>query len=159
MYKIGDYIVYKRDICKISEIKQIRGVDYYIVSPLIDESLKISLPSSSDLIRTVIKPEDAVMMIENIRDISILTATNDKALENIYKKLIISDSCEDLMSVIKTTYLRNKNRIDTGKKCGSVDSYYFEEAEKKLYAEFSVALGLSIEQVREYIINSINKLD
>ena len=121
--------------------------------------MKISLPSSSDLIRTVIKPEDAVMMIENIRDIPILTATNDKALENIYKKLIISDSCEDLISVIKTTYLRNKNRIDTGKKCGSVDSYYFEEAEKKLYAEFSVALGLSIEQVREYIINSINKLD
>lgn len=157
MYKINDYIVYKRDICKISEIKQIKGIDYYIVSPVIDDSLTISLPVDSELIRSVIKPEEAVMMIENIKDIPILSATNDKALENIYKKLIISDSCSDLISVIKTTYLRNKNRTDTGKKCGSVDSYYFEEAEKKLYAEFSIALGLSIEQVREYIIDSINK--
>lgn len=157
MYKIGDYIVYKRDICKISEIKQIRGVDYYIVSPVIDESLKVSLPVSSDLIRTVIKPEEAVSIIEHIDEITILTATNDKALENIYKKLIISDSCIDLISVIKTTYLRNKNRIDNGKKCGSVDTYFFEEAEKKLYTEFSLALGLSVDQVREYIINSINK--
>lgn len=157
MYKINDYIVYKRDICKISEIKQIRGIDYYIVSPVIDDSLKISLPVDSELIRSVINPEEAVIMIENIKDIPILSATNDKALENIYKKLIISDSCKDLISVIKTTYLRNKNRTDTGKKRGSVDSYYFEEAEKKLYAEFSIALGLSVEQVREYIINSINK--
>lgn len=157
MYKINDYVVYKRDVCIVSDIKTLRGNLYYMISPIDDSSLKISLPVDSDMIRPIISPEDAVKMIENVSDIPVISTTNDKALEQAYKKYIISDSCIDLIRIIKTTYLRNKKRSDTGKKLGSVDSYYYEEAEKKLYNELSLSLRLTKEQVKEYLISSINK--
>ena len=44
---------------------------------------------------------------------------------------------EDLIKIIKTTYLRNKERIDNNKKIGGTDDEYFKQAEKYLYNEFS----------------------
>ena len=43
MFKIGDIIVYKKDVCKIKEIKEkfINDLDYYVLEPIDYDSLKI----------------------------------------------------------------------------------------------------------------------
>ena len=35
---------------------------------------------------------------------------------------------EDLIKIIKTTYLRNKERLDNNKKTTDKDNYYFNQA-------------------------------
>lgn len=66
---------------------------------------------------------------------------------------------EDLIKIIKTTYLRNDYRIKNGKRVSEKDSIYFNMAEKRLYNELSISLNLSFNETKEYIINKLNNVD
>jgi len=50
MYKVDDYIVYRKDVCKIVGIKHndLNNKDYYILVPVSDESLKIDVPIDNE---------------------------------------------------------------------------------------------------------------
>ena len=79
-----------------------------------------------------------------------------KSLESIYKNLLLSGDHEDLIKIIKTTYLRNKERIEKSKKTTDKDVYYFNLAEKYLYQEFQVILGLTYDETKEFVIKSVS---
>ena len=160
MYKIGDLLVYKKDVCVVEEIKQkyIKDLDYYILTPLIDKSLKIQIPTNSKTIRNLITKDKVKEIINYIPQIEIIKSES-KILENEYKQLMQSGTHEDLIKIIKTTYLRNKERLDNNKKTTDKDNYYFNQAEAYLYNEFSVVLNLTYEKTKEYIISEVNKLN
>lgn len=46
MYKIGEYVVYRHDVCIIKEIKENKliGNTYYVMTPVDDDSLIIEIP-------------------------------------------------------------------------------------------------------------------
>ena len=157
MYKINDYVVYKKDVCKIADIKEKKGELYYLLVPVSDNSLKIDLPVNNEqiFIRSLISKEEVDEIIKHIPDVSILTSTNN-LLENNYKELLRDGSFESLIKIIKTAYLRNKEREENNKKKSDRDTYYLELAEKYLYTEFSIVLGLSFDETKEYIISKIN---
>lgn len=159
MYKLGDLLVYKKDVCVVDEVKvkYIRDIDYYILTPINDKSLKIQIPTNSNAIRNLISKERVDEIIKLIPTIEIIKS-DSKNLENEYKQLMQSGTHEDLIKIIKTTYLRNKERLDNNKKTTDKDNYYFNQAESYLYSEFSVVLNLSYEETKEYIINEVNKL-
>ena len=159
MFKIGEYVIYKRDLCKIKEIKEkyFNGVDYYVLESNNDSSLTISVPADTKLLRGLISKADLDKLIEKIPSINIVN-NNSRMIENEYKKLIESSSYDDLITIIKTAYLRNKERIDNNKKIAEKDNYYFEKAEMLLYSEFSVVLGLSFEETKNYVMNKIQEM-
>ena len=157
MYKVNDYVVYKKDVCKITDIKEKKGELYYNLVPVSDNSLKIDLPVNNEqvLIRSLISREEVDEIINKMPDISILTSTNNM-LENNYKELLRDGSFQSLIKIIKTAYLRNKEREENNKKKSDRDEYYLGLAEKYLYTEFSIVLGLSFDETREYIIAKIS---
>lgn len=159
MFKKGDLLVYQKDVCIVEEIKTkyIKDMDYYILSPLTDKSLKIQIPTTSTAIRKLITKDRVENIIHNIKSIDILKI-DSKNLENEYKQLMQSGTHEDLIKIIKTTYLRNKERLDNNKKTTDKDNHYFNQAELYLYNEFSVVLGLSYEDTKKYIIEKVSKL-
>lgn len=69
MYKINDVVVYKRDLCKIINIKknQFTNLDSYIMMPISDNSLKIEVPLDNNLpyIRSVISTDEANNLINS----------------------------------------------------------------------------------------------
>lgn len=158
MYKTNDFIMYKREVCKIKSLKEkyMNNQDYYQISPLHDESLLINVPVSSATIRPLISKTKALNIIDNIKNIPPIDS-NDKNLENIYKELLTGENEEDLIKIIKTTYLRNKKKLDEGKKATSKDTDYFNIAEKLLYTELAAALNISKEECKEFIIEKITK--
>lgn len=153
MYKIGDYIVYKRDVCKIKDIKD----SNYVLNPIDDETLTIRLPQSNNLIRQIISKKESEELIKKIPNIDIIKV-NDKLLENEYKNLLNSGKLEDLVKIIKTTYLRNEDRINNRKKIGEKEDNYFKKSEKLLYNEISISLNLSYEETKKYIKERVEKL-
>ena len=160
MYNKGDLLVYKKEVCEVDEVKTKyhKDMDYYILAPITDKSLKIQIPTNSNAIRNLITKEKLEEIIKSIPSIEIIK-TESKNLENNYKQLMQNGTHEDLIKIIKTTYLRNKERIDNNKKTTDKDNYYFNQAELYLYNEFSIVLGLSYEETKEYIINEVNKLN
>ena len=149
------YIVYERDVCLIEEVKgkYIKGVDYSILRPLNDKTLKISVPVNSKLLRNLISLEDANKLIDNMKSIEVIE--DNKQIENEYKRLLDTGELSDLVKIIKTTYLRNKERIINKKKISEKDDNYFNKAEDYLYTELGVVFNMSKENIKEYIIEKL----
>lgn len=158
MYKINDYLVYGKDVCKVYEIneKRFNNTDYYLLKPIKDLSLKIEAPVTSNKIRPVITKEELTEIIKKIPSIKPIEA-NDKFIENEYKRLLSTPTHENLIRIIKTTYLRNKERLENNKKVAEKDKNYFELAEEYLYNEFSIILGYTFEETKAYVINEVLK--
>lgn len=160
MFKEGEYVVYKRYVCKIIEIKKnhLNNKDYYIMIPIIDNSLKINVPVENKLgnIRSLLSKKEIENLITKIPQIKIIDCPN-KIIENEYRSLISDNTHESLVKIIKTTYLRNKKRADNKRKIGDKDAHYFMLAEKYLYNELSIVLNISFEEVKNYIIQEVSK--
>ena len=58
---------------------------------------------------------------------------------------------------MKTSYGRNKVRLDQNKKSASVDEEYLQKAEKYLFEEMAVALGKSVEEAKKYFEKAVAK--
>lgn len=156
MYQKNDLIVYKKDVCKIIDTKEIDNYEYLFLVPVTDDSLKIKVPINNKDIRSLISKEEVNKIIKKIPSIEIIK-NNNKLMENEYKNLLKDGSYESLIKIIKTTYLRNKERIDNNKKKQEKDDYYFNLAEKYLYTEFSFALGMNFDDTKRYVINMVKE--
>lgn len=114
MFKENDYLVYRKDVCRVKEIRKNNenGIDYYILAPIDDDSLIIEVPTDNRarLIRNVISKEEAEKLISIIPKIEVLSNIDDKYIESTYKDLISNGAHEDLVKIIKTSYLRNEER-------------------------------------------------
>lgn len=161
MYKENDYVVYKKDVVKIVNIKtnQLNNMKYYVLVPINDESLKIDVPVDNRLghIRPLMTKKEIKELIKKIPEIGVIE-TNNKLIENEYRELLNENSHENLIKIIKTTYLRNKQRLDNNKKIGDKDNHYFKLAEKYLYTEISIVLNISYDEACEYIKREVSKL-
>ena len=162
MYKKNDYIVYKKYVCKVREIRKnkMNGKAYYILVPITDDSLTIEVPVDNRMgyIRDIITKEDAEKLIKKIPAIEPLQNMDDKYIEKTYKELLYNGTLEDLIRIIKTTYLNNQERLANKKKLTETDKNYFELAEETLYEEFSVTLGKDIDATRKYVISKVENL-
>lgn len=161
MYKVNDYVVYKHDVCKIKGIKEntINQKTYYVMTPIDDDSLIISVPieNKTGYLRDIIKKDEAEELISNIPNISVIENINDKNIELKYRELLNNNTHEDLVKIIKTSYLRNKNRLDNNKKASEKDNNFFILAEKYLYNELSISLNKSTSDIKNYIFMKVNK--
>ncbi len=156
MYKINDKVIYKRDVCVITDIKEklYNNKDYYVISPITDKSLTINIPTDNILIKDILTRKEALDIIDNIFKVKVIDS-NDKNLEPIYKELLNNDDILDLVRIIKTTYLRNRARLDSGKKIGDKDDMYFNKAENYLYTILSVSLDKTPSECKKMIIDRL----
>lgn len=158
MFKTNDYIVYNKDICKIEKILEnyYNNENYYDLKSISDNSLSIKIPTSSKKIRPLITKDQIKEIIKNIPNIEVIKE-NDRMIENTYKTLMHSGTHEDLIKIIKTTYLRNEKRLNNNKKISEIDDSYFRTAEKFLYNEFSIVLNKTYNETKDYVINEVLK--
>lgn len=164
MFKIGEYIVHGRNgVCKVEDVTNIEmsGADkdklYYVLSPLKSEGSKIFFPVDSDRIvmRSVVTKDEAENIVSNLKDIEPMWIDNEKQRELRYKEAISSCDCIQLIGIIKTLYVRNKERLEQGKRATFVDDRYLKEAKETLFYEFSIALGIGKDEVEKYIAEHI----
>lgn len=162
MYKVGDIVVHKRDICKITGIiKNYRlDEDYYTLALVNDSSLVIHTPVSNNrgLIRSIITREEAEALIKEIPNIETIEFADDRSLESKYSALVDSGENKGLIQIIKTTYLRRKEKENKGKKVNEKDKNYFRLAEKMFYSELSVALNKTYDETKDYVVSKVTGL-
>lgn len=157
MFKVHDYVIYNHSVCKIIGFDNFNGRDYYVLNSLSDSSLKINVPIDNKNIRGLISKEEIYDLIKKIPNISCVDV-DSKNIDVSYKSLLDDGSYESLISIIKTAFLINKDRLDNSKKIRDKDNYYFNLAEQYLYGEFSVVLGMSYDDTKSYVISEVSKL-
>ena len=162
MYKKNDVVVYRRDVCRVSgkEKSDMTGEQCYVLEPYDknEANMKMLVPVSNKAghLRDLITPEEIKALIKNYDDVEPL---EDKPanMKSQYVAMLKGDSIEDLIRIIKTSYMRNKARMDSHKKLAAIDGEYLEKAETYLFKELGVSLGKSLEQAKEYFIKEVQK--
>ena len=157
MFKIGDYIVYNKDVCTINNIIKKDDKEYYLLVPVEDPSLKMQVLVDNENIRGLITMNELNELINSIPNIETIDC-DEIMLEYEYKLLLSNGNREDIIKVIKTTYLRNQDRLLHKKKISIKDNEYLEKAEKLLYTEIGIVLNLTFEEVKNYIIRKVEEL-
>ncbi len=158
MYNKGSLVVYKRDVCKVVDIRVIRDKSYYVLNSTIDSSLKIDVPvnKEKESLRPLITKKELDNLINEIKFLPVLDV-EARMLEDEYKRLLKDGTMESLITIIKTAHLRNKIRQENKKKLADNDQYYFNLAERYLYNEISYVLNVSYDDAKNYIIEKLNK--
>jgi len=168
MFHAGEYVVDGfSGICKVEEMKElcmpggVKARKYYALIPLQSDGSVVYSPVESDkaAIRRVMTAEEAESLIDSIPDIEPLEITNDKYREEQYKSAMKTCDSREWIRIIKTLWLRGKERSRKGKQSTSVDSRYLKAAEDYLYTELSVALGKEKESMEAYITNRIRTME
>ena len=160
MFKIGDRVIYgSSGVCDVTDISTINidGIPkdklYYILCPYGKNESFIYAPveNCKVVMRKVLTLAEAEALIAEIPALEPVEAGTDKQREQLYRECIKSCDCRRLIAVIKTLWLRNQDRIKTGKKSSALDERYLKLAEDALYGELALALGLEKSDVGPHI--------
>lgn len=82
--------------------------------------------------------------------IDIIGVTNENSGRNVQERIVTIISAGRRISLIKTSYGRNKKRLLAGKKTINVDERYMS-AEKFLYGELAVVMEIPRDKVSGYV--------
>lgn len=99
----------------------------------------------------LITKEEAENLIKEMSEIDTIGVTNEKQREAMYKNALLHNQCREWVSLIKTSYGRNKERIQAGKKTINIDERYMSSAEKFLYGELAVVMEMPRDKVSGYV--------
>lgn len=156
MYKINDYVIYKREVCVVKDLKKINNQDYYTLENKEDTSLKISIPVSQEtqLLRHLATFDEISNTLDHINEIPTLNI-NERNLEEQYKLLLQGTTIENLIKIIKTAYIRNEIRKNNHKHLSDTDTSYQELAEQFLFNEIAYAMNISYDAAKELVFNKL----
>lgn len=163
MFKKGNFVINTNNgICEIQDIVTMNmsgtAKEYYLLVPVSEPSAKVYIPvdMAENRIRLVISRDEAWEIIKGIPSIESVWIENEKERETIYKEALASREPKRLISIIKTLYLRKKERTEAGKKNTAVDERYFKLAENQLHAELAFALGEPKQNITHIIEEHLN---
>ena len=165
MYEKGKYVIYgSSGVCQIGDITTLnldnvpKDREYYVLFPKNGGKIYVPVDVANTKMRKVITKEEADDLIKKIPEIAPIEISNEKMLEESYKKCIHSNECIEWIRLIKCIYSRKQLRLSEGKKMTAIDERYMYMAEDALYLELGTALGMKKEQVLEYIKKEIGKM-
>lgn len=158
MFEKGNFVVHANNgICEISDIVMMNLNDedreYYVLIPVEEKTAKVFVlaDSAEKRIRSVMARDDVWKLIKEIKSVDEILVENEKEREKIYKEAISSRDPKRLISIIKTSYLRRKKRLEDGKKSTAIDERYFKLAENHLHSELAFVLGVQKSEVNQII--------
>lgn len=158
MFKQGDFIMYSNyGACSIDEIKE-KITDkvnrtYYVMHPINQKDSKIITPIDNKKVkmRAIMAPKDAEKIFSAISFSNVIRITDKKEREQVYAKILKEGNPSEIVEIINTLLIEEKEKIEEGKRLSAIDGKYLEKAELLLYTELSVALNMSIEQIKERV--------
>jgi CarD family transcriptional regulator len=165
MFHIGDLVVYGNSgVCEIQNITtlDISSGDperqYYILKPLY-QTYTVSTPVDNDqvLMRPIISREEAERIIRTIPEMQAEAYYNESInqLSEHYKSIISTFDGEELIRMTMSIYSKNQIRVDKKLKPGAIDQRYMKRAEDLIFGEFAAALGITKEEVPDYIAMNV----
>lgn len=160
MYKIGDYIIYGMSgVCRVEEIGSmtLSGVDsdklYYTLSPLYTKGSRVFTPVDNQkvVMRPVISKKETCRLIDEMKNLDLIEAVDDKRREAAYKEALKTCDCREWIRIINTAKRRKEERLSQGKKMSACDERYLKQAQDSLFGEFALSLDIEKNEVEDYI--------
>lgn len=167
MFKVGDLVVYSGSgVCIIDSIGAISlsgsnaGKTYYTMRPSYGQGV-IYIPEDTEKsMRYLISAEEVKQIIDLIPTMpeNIYTGDIEGACSEDYLEFYKEHNCEDLIPLIKTIYVKPSAFTPMGKRVPKVDKNFIRQTEDLLFGEFSEALKMGKNEVREYVEKELQRI-
>ena len=135
-------------------------VCYYVLEPLEQPGARFFVPVSNQAAVAKLKPllsrEELEMLLssESVREN--VWIDDEGRRKQCYRELISSGDRAALLTMICSIYRHKRELADTGKKVHLCDENFLKDAQKLLSAEFSLVLGIPMEEIAKYISDKVN---
>lgn len=132
---------------------------YYKLDPVYDSETIYTPVTTKAFMRPVMTRQQARDLIDRIPFIAENVCDNRdmKMLNERYRACLNTHDSEDLIRLIKSVYVKNQRTLKAGRHMGQTDQVYMKRAEKLLYGELSVVLGMEYNQMQPYIKHCMSK--
>ena len=160
MYKAGDMVAYGSfGICKVTAIETRdftgKAQEYYVLKHTSSDKNIFYVPTDNEAalckLRTICSKAEAEDLISHMNAEGLIWIDNDQKRKEEYSRILKDADKHEIISLIKTLYLRRKELAESGKKLRSTDENYLNLAENMLFEEFAYALDIDRSEVVEYI--------
>lgn len=164
MYAIGERVVYGAlGVMEIVDIADQTVGDvtrkYYVMKEYSSSSNSLTyVPLENEALVSQIKPllsKDEIVATVRAAKASPLIewVEENRARSEMYKSILASADRARILSMIQTVYMTGLRREEEGKKNYIADENTMKRAQKVIALEFSLVLGISEDEVPEFIMS------
>ena len=166
MYKIGDKTMYGANgVMTIVDIRDERFGDvtrsYYVLRPTLSKNESFTfVPTENEQLVSAMRPlltKDEIMsLLHSAKEIPPIDWVNEnRARQEYFKRIMESGDRAKMISMIRAINENGQRREAEGKKNFITDENAKAKAEKLLYTEFSVVLGIDEDEAKALTRQSI----
>jgi len=165
MFVIGDTVLYgSQGVCRIEAVEEKKfGKEtgaYYVLRPIFDPSSTIFVPFSNEKLiekmKNILSIEQINEMIDRMPELECIWIENETERKASYRRILDRADREEVIQLIKTLFLHQKELTTVGKRLHIADERYLKDAEKLLYDEFAFVLGIKQEAVLPFILKKLD---
>lgn len=161
MFQVGDTVNYGTSgVCTVTEHKGVslggRLMDCYILKPVYDHSMTISVPCQSqvllDRMRPLLSKAELMALLHEPR------AERDpdpEARRQRYQAALQSGDRHDLLRMVRDIYAERQRRRAGGKHLSGYEDNALREAENILHTEFAYTMGIKPNEVPDFIAQEL----
>lgn len=160
MFSVGDKVIYgTMGVCTVEDIAKpdLPGGgarECYVLRPHFVANSRVYAPVEANPVkmRPLLSPEQAQSLIDSMPGIQALSAGKEKQeFYNTCRSTIKSTDSTMIARLLKTLYQKKQQVLQQKKLVPSAEKEYFDTAERMLFGEISVVLGMPVEHVGDYI--------
>lgn len=162
MFKINDYVVYgSNGVCRVQDIEKMslrnQELEYYILSPVYNDKMTIKTPVNNKnvLMRELMSKNEVMSLIQGISKNETVEIEDARKKIQEYKAIIKRGNAEELIKVINSIRLEEREKESLGKKLNKTDEDIMLIAWKQLHQEMAIVLEINVDEVEDYIRNNI----
>lgn len=166
MFSIGDTIVYgNQGVFCIEAVtsQNIAGTvsDYFMLRSSFDNRTTIYVPCNNEKLlsrmRKILTQNEINVLIDSLPEEDDIWIENESQRKEEYKVIVSSGDRLKMLKLIRTLHNHRLNCQKNGKKMHQSDERLFKEAERLLYDEFALVLGIDKKDVVPYIVERLSK--
>lgn len=160
MLAVGQTVVYgTQGVCTVRDVSMLKlgktKGEYYVLSPLDDPGSTVYVPIANEKLRSRLHPvlsgdEADALIIEAINE-PLEWIVSDNERKTVCDEIVKNGDRKQLMRLIAMLYRRREALKDQKKHFHNVDAQYLKTAERMLHGELAYALGISADEVADYI--------
>lgn len=168
MFNVNEMIVYARSgICKIERIesksfsvKNSMENKCYVLKPIYDSSSTVYVPVDNDVLtsmmRNILTKQEIDELLFNVKDEVTDWVNDQRERTQKFRRILSGGITKDMLVMISSLVEKEKELAITGKKLCSSDDAVLKEAKREINQEFAYALGIELDGVEDYVVNSLN---
>lgn len=160
-FNIGDKVMHFREgLSLIKDNVSLNGMPYFLIvivnAP--DEIIYVPVDNANNIIRTITSKEDALKLVEYIKQIEPEYITNTKQRRDSFKRRLGSGNIYDLAFLSRQLYFfQHPESVQIPVKFGPADVEMLKSAARTMLDELALSFNVDRAEVEQYLYDLIAK--